>query len=284
MTRKGIGIYNLGWNGGILSGALLFSLLLSIDRLDLVLTVPIFSNGLNFFLVIFLFVEQKHYIENNKENLEKSIISKDSSERKRNSNGIRLLLGNKMIISGIIYILFYGLVLGVITTTTTNLYKSKDLAMLIGLLDALRLALQATSSSKIRFEKTNILFKVTGIFIALIGIFVALILSTMYFSPVAFLVIYPCTGFLMGIIYTEAMAILVAGKDDKKKGFLMGIFESMIGVGFFIGPLVAGYITEYFSYALSYTAGLFSIFFLLLVSLIIKFISRKKEKVAPRHE
>lgn len=271
LTRKGIGVYNLGWNGGILTGGLLLSLLLSFDRLDLVLTVPMVSNCINLFLVVFLFAEQKHYLENNK----KQEISKEKGASR--SNGFKQMLqGNKLLPFGITYILFYGFLLGIITTTTTNLYKFKDIAMLIGITDSLRIAFQAASSSKIRFNQSRILLKVTGLFASLIGIFFTLVLGTIFFSPVAFLVIYPVLGFVMGIIYTEAMAIMVADKDDKKKGFLMGIFESMIGIGFFLGPLIAGYITEYYSYVLSYTTGLLSIFVLFLGSLCIKVIYKYK--------
>jgi MFS family permease len=119
--------------------------------------------------------------------------------------------------------------------------------------------------------------KVTGLFISLIGIFFSLVMGTIFFSPLTFLLIYPVLGFLMGIIYTEAMAIMVADKDDKKKGFLMGIFESMIGVGFFLGPLIAGFITEYYSYVLSYTTGLLSIFVLIIVSPCIHLIYKYKK-------
>ena len=82
-------------------------------------------------------------------------------------------------------------------------------------------------------------------------------------------------GFGNGISYAASI-LSVLGRWRGSRGYAAGIFESLIGVGYFIGPLVGGIVSE-----LSLEAPYLFSFVLSLVVILIQVVSFIKK---PRNE
>jgi MFS family permease len=158
---------------------------------------------------------------------------------------------------GLVMIFVYGFALGSLSTTTTNLFKAWGVATLVGFTEAIRLAAQGLTASKVRLGKQHVAFKMIGTGGLLAAMFIVMSnLSIAYSPPVSdvlaigtavaiFMGLYAINGLLFGITYAESMNMVITSGSTSKRGLLMGLFESSIGAGFFIGPYMAGFITEF---------------------------------------
>jgi MFS family permease len=68
-----------------------------------------------------------------------------------------------------------------------------------------------------------------------------------------FLLSFFIFGFGSGVTYSNCI-FFILNLWGKKKGYAAGVFESIIGLGYFVGPLVGGAISE-FSPNLPYLYG-----------------------------
>jgi MFS family permease len=120
------------------------------------------------------------------------------------------------------------------------------------------------TASKVRLGKQHVTFKLVGTGSLLTAMFLVMAaLSVLYAPPVAdvlvigtavaiFMSLYAISGLLFGVTYAEAMNMVITSGSTRKRGLLMGVFESSIGAGFFIGPYMAGFITEFATFHESY--------------------------------
>ncbi|MBS7610747.1 MFS transporter [Candidatus Bathyarchaeota archaeon] len=74
-------------------------------------------------------------------------------------------------------------------------------------------------------------------------------------TALVFAISFAFFGFGAGVLYASSIATLL--KDwGSKKGYASGLFESLIGVGYFLGSLTGGFVSEYAPNA-PYILGLF---------------------------
>ena len=64
----------------------------------------------------------------------------------------------------------------------------------------------------------------------------------------AFSISLSLLGFGTGILYAASIEVILKSWSSAK-GYAAGIFESLIGAGYFLGPLVGGFVAEYFQSA-----------------------------------
>lgn len=85
-------------------------------------------------------------------------------------------------------------------------------------------------------------------------------------STLSFLICFPLFGFGAGISYAASIASVLKWRRSSR-GYAAGVFESLIGVGYFLGPLIGGFLSN-FAGNVPYIYG----FFLSLVALLIQLI------------
>ncbi|MHA1714743.1 MAG: MFS transporter [Promethearchaeota archaeon] len=268
LKKSGVGKFNLGWNAGVLAGSISLFFMLYLERLDLVLTVPIFLQFTNFFCIVIAYHNlssaNKPRYPDNKTKVQKLPDNGTNNQDKSNKFSILLAL---------ILIFGYGAYLGLIATTTTNFYKFLGIPMLIGIQDAVRISIQGFSRSKLKFKYTHLFLKLLGILFSMISISLVMAFTLVNFNFPLFLMLYGLIGLIMGLLYSESIHMIMESKN-KKRGFLMGIFEQSIGIGFFTGPLLAGYLTEYHSYQMSYFISGIVALSIVVTAIIIKLIEK----------
>lgn len=78
------------------------------------------------------------------------------------------------------------------------------------------------------------------------------------------------------MFYTAALSLLLIS-SDKNKGLAVGIYTTMMGIGFSIGPIIGGIMAEKMSYNLCYISSMF----IALSAIIIIFLGLPTEKTSP---
>ncbi len=128
-----------------------------------------------------------------------------------------------------------------------------------------------------RLDKKNVTFKLIGTGVLLAATFLAMASLSVLFAPplmdpfvtgiavAIFMGCFAIAGLLFGITYAEAMNMVITSGSTNRRGLLMGLFESSIGVGLFLGPYMAGVITEFATFHASYFVTAFLLFLLLAV-------------------
>lgn len=250
ISRSGITIYNTGWVSGSLIGQVLLSCITVIDMrlIDLVIILPVLSQGFNLFLTIKKFNVPQNSTSNAPVVTEKI----DFNVNKSHVPQVKASIFIAMLALSLIFL--YAFSQNSLSTATTNLYKAEGVAMLVGFTEAIRLACQTYASNRIKIGNIYKEIKLLILSGILAALFVTMALFTNSFEVFSFMALYSVTGFLFGIIYGEAMNLLVNSGASKKRGLLMGFFESFIGIGTLFGPLLAGYLTQFSTYAASYNA------------------------------
>jgi len=64
------------------------------------------------------------------------------------------------------------------------------------------------------------------------------------YTTLTFLVCFLIFGFGAGVSYAASIS-LILGRWGSSRGFAAGVFESLIGLGYFVGPLIGGAVSEY---------------------------------------
>jgi MFS family permease len=262
VARRGQGIYNLGWSMGVLCGQVVLSSMSLAGLLDVALLIPVASQGVNFAMVFLFF----RVVMNRSDAVAVTPEPASDVEGGSPSRSPRHVVRPGLVLAllGLAMIFVYGLALGSLSTTTTNLFKAWGVATLVGFTEAIRLASQGVTASKVRLGKQHVTFKLVGTGSLLTAMFLVMAaLSVLYAPPVAdvlvigtavaiFMSLYAISGLLFGVTYAEAMNMVITSGSTRKRGLLMGVFESSIGAGFFIGPYMAGFITEFATFHESY--------------------------------
>jgi len=244
ISRRGMSTYNLGWNLGVLFGQVLLSFI-TFWNIDMALVVPVVSQGLNLIIVIKWFHVPKNIAG-------RAPVMETPEEIKSGNKHGHVNMHVLTLLLGLIFIFMYGFGLGDLSTSTTNLYEAQGFGALVGFTEAARLACQGFTSSKVRLHKHLVQFKLVLVSGLLVVIFVIMAFLSDIFIISVFIALFACSGLLFGILYAESMNLVVMSGSTAKRGLLMGMFESFIGLGFFIGPLLAGYITQFIAYSTSY--------------------------------
>nr|MDO8084310.1 hypothetical protein [Candidatus Sigynarchaeum springense] len=280
IARRGQGIYNLGWSLGVLAGQVVLSSMSMAGLLDVVLLFPLASHGVNLAIVLLFFrvvmsgpvrvpdtIAPVH-------NVHETHDLQQLGRRGRYSRPV-LKTGRVVALLGLTLIFVYGFALGSLSTTTTNLFKAWGVATLVGFTEAIRLSTQSFTASKVRLDKNNVMFKVIGTGGLLAAMFLVMASLSMFFAPPLLdssstytavgisMTLYAVSGLLFGITYAEAMNMVLMSGSTKRRGLLMGLFESSIGAGFFLGPYMAGVLTEFATFQESYVVTAMVLFSLL---------------------
>lgn len=252
ITRKGMSTYNAGWNGGVLAGQLVLSLFIGLGLLDECLMImPVVAQSVNVCLAVVAFKVMN--VNGDGEGSTRS--TQETAVRIPNGHAREARARNAGVILALVFIFLYGFSLGGLATTTTNLFKAKGIALLVGIAESVRLVLQGVGVSKIELRKRFLAPQVVVVLAGLAAIMA--VMSTLAENDIPigwFLVLLGAGGLLFGIVYSEAINMIARDGAGRKRGFLMGLFESSIGIGFFSGPLLAGYLTQEVSYSASYLA------------------------------
>lgn len=88
-------------------------------------------------------------------------------------------------------------------------------------------------------------FTESGLFI--IGpVFFTLSTAMITFSSTSFLfaIAFAVLGFASGIAYSASLSLMLRGRSSKR-GLATGLFEGMIGLGYLLGPLIGGILSEF---------------------------------------
>lgn len=253
-TKQGISIFNVGWNSGILAGGLALSTLLFFDLLDVALVAPAILNGGNLVLLI---VFMREPVENRKEQRNRAMAVRKQAQEDPSPEAERHRVKSRKtrlstIILGIGIICVFALQMGGYTTTITNYFKSVHQEEWLGVLDALRLTFQLVGSSKLLLPSKHrqVQLALISCGIAGLGIIMALAVPSIVTWP--FFILFPVLGLLLGMVYAACIELVSSSAAEDKRGTMMGFFEASIGIGFFVGPTVAGIITDSITYMLSF--------------------------------
>ncbi|MEX2680614.1 MAG: MFS transporter [Candidatus Sigynarchaeota archaeon] len=292
ISRRGQGMYNLGWSLGVLGGQVVLSSMSMVGLLDVVLLVPLASHGINLVIVILFF----RVVMNKSGRVNDVVVHADDGHEAhehqhdgRQNHHVHHVVktGRVVALFGLVLIFVYGFALGSLSTTTTNLFKAWGIATMIGFTEAIRLATQSFTASKVRLGKKNVTFKIIGTGGLLSAMFLVMASLSMFFAPPLqdlslvgaaigiFMAIYACSGLLFGITYAEAMNLVLMSGSTKQRGLLMGMFESSIGAGFFLGPYMAGVLTEFTTFPDSYLVTAMILFSLLAICVVMALYLRR---------
>lgn len=146
-------------------------------------------------------------------------------------------------IGGVVFNIFpaYAVGLGIPAYTVGLIMLINGLFRLIAFLETYRI--EAKFGRRFMF--------LTG---SLIMVFASALTAVGSTAP-TFAISFALFGFGAGVLYASSIAALL--KDwGSKKGYAGGLFESLIGVGYFLGSLTGGFVSEYAPNA-PYILGLF---------------------------
>ncbi|MHA1683945.1 MAG: MFS transporter [Promethearchaeota archaeon] len=270
ITRRGLSMYNFGWNGGILVGALSISLILFLDMLQLALVIPMIVTSINLLIQCLFFKEPFPDHHHKKEIEEKETgDSENHTHSLRDSKKVILFLG-----FGLIWT--FSFQMGGLSTNTTNFLKYAGQEMWLGILDSIRLVFQIIGSSKVHLKGKNVQERLVIFALVIAFLMIPLGLFTIPMNIIPFFFIYPVIGLLLGILYAECLNLVASNATQAKRGKMMGLFEMSIGFGFFVGPTLAGFFTEVMTYLFSYIAcGVIDSLLIITIYLIFFMKSRK---------
>ena len=273
-TKKGLGWYNVGWNAGLLAGSLMFYVLMTMNDLDLVITLPVIIQVINLLLMLF-YKDLKPLHEPVNSNRSKMDMSPLNVAAQIASLGKKVRSVIPIII-GYVFVFTYGFALNWIYMTTTNLLDFLGVASILGILEALRITCQGVTSSRSFIGKKRVGGKVLVLYLLMCGLVGLMGLSTTGIGYLNFLVLAPLIGIVMGFIYFEALNMAVntsAGKNNE--GTVMGLFEGIGSTGSFLGALYAGYFTQVSTFSQSYFIGIGTFIVLIIACGLLYFASWK---------
>jgi MFS family permease len=246
LTTKGLGLYNLGWNAGMLCGSFLYAILAYENMVEVVLMCPVAIQAVNLYLMAFY--KDCGILKTSKPKKQKGdrTLSVDDAVMK-----YRAVLP---VVLGVLFVFTYAVFINWVYITTTNLVAFLGLAPLIGVFEALRITMQGISSFKVKPSNKHALARV----FVLLAVMDAFIVVMAFFTKHVwlFLFLFPSLGFIMGLVYYDSLDMVTnAASSRGNEGFVLGIFEAMGSIGGFGGSLLAGFITQVSTFSASYAWG-----------------------------
>ena len=272
-TGNGISLFNLGWNIGLLGGAISFLLLMEPGWLFLVLFIPLIVQAINLVLMAF-------YKDIKKEKLPAQCKDGHLIDKEKEQSNIYA------VVLGIFIVFMYGFSLNLVYTTTTNFFNFLETSFALkviwtlGILETLRIAFQTITSTKFKHGNGSRYKIVLFTCFAILAIMVAMGLSAGNIWYILFFGWYPFLGIVMGSNYAESINMVENAGFTGKKGQIMGFFEASGSIGAFIGPFVAGYVTQTSTYPASYFIGAIIFVPMIATVFLIVMLSRKKNNNA----
>lgn len=253
--------YNLGWNGGIVIGSISLMLVtipsnydMILDLLFLAMVITGILLGINLILGIKKFRDVR--IQFSEKNLIDNSVVKVQVQPK-----IQVL---KKCWIALLIIITISFTIGQTGMTIMNQFTaisltsiSLNLIFFISFFSLLRAIFQTIGSSSIKIPKQpetrypkvliilSSLFLLMGCIIILfpnIGI-EGLILISLCMIPI---------GLFFGIMYATSLAKVINDSKNDHPEFFQSLFESIQGLGIFLGQITSGAITEQFSYSIPY--------------------------------
>ncbi len=141
-----------------------------------------------------------------------------------------------------------------ITTVSGNAIVAVNLLPWIPIIDTTRQMAQLTTSGTYKVAKPA-LKDVTHIItlmsvIALLSGGASTLLTKGGIIVIAF--VLGIHGLLSGVLYNATMQIILHDAPANQRGRFQGLYEAVTGLGFFVGPIMAGIVSEFKGYPTSY--------------------------------
>lgn len=236
--------YNTGWNAGTIAGQACVWVMVSAGALELLLFMPLIGYVMNAVLTW-------RYLPA----LPPASAPGEGPASPRQAQepwtGRHAALALPVVV-GLGVAAVYGYYIGGVQTTTTNLFERSGAAMHVGLVEMIRQAFQTLAVMKIKLRPAASRAGLATVTWLLAGILAVVALVSTNLILVVFIGVYAAIGLLSGVIFTEAQNLVLSNTRDEHRGKMAGLYEAVIGIGFFFGPLVAGVITEFSTYPASY--------------------------------
>ncbi len=251
-----IRIYNLSWNLGVVLGNVLVTSYASVSAdpavlFPIIIQVLVWSTVINSIIIGLLL--GKHGTNRNVPSHPVIVVASPNVVRSSIpvSVGIVLvaLFTFSFNIGGIL-----GNVFNQVTAISANATFAMNLLPWIPIIDTTRQMAQLAASGTYKGKKPalsvitriitlmSVLALVSGIasnFLAKGGLSVIVIVLGIH-------------GILSGILYNATMKIIIHDAPVHQRGRFQGLYEAVLGLGFFVGPIVAGAISEVKGYLPSY--------------------------------
>ena len=221
--------FNLSWGSATVVAPMIGGLL--VTALGAESRIPFISLAIILFTLSFLSILAIREVRDVKlsRGKYKGAERRGASDPVRNAIIVILLFST---IGGIIFNLFpaYAVDLGILASEVGLIMLFNGLFRLIAFLQAYRI------ERKIGEKRTLLL----GAAVMAISLILTAFDGTTLILSVALSMI----GFSAGVLYAESISIML-GKSGHARGYAAGLFESLIGVGYFLGSLVGGAAAEY---------------------------------------
>jgi len=215
--------YNVSWSSAIIVGPQLGGLLITWFFIRAPFLVAIAA----FFLAIVLLLPGT--VANSNRPHHMSHLNK-SEKRVRNDPKVFPLIS-------VFLLAFTAAILNAIFPAyATQLSVSADLIGLMFLLSGLTQTLMILLANRLRSKLGEGMMLLLSSFF----LFFALIMIALTLATPIFFVSFAIFGFGQGMAYSTALLLVLKGSASRR-GKAAGLFESTLGVGYFIGPLVGGF-------------------------------------------
>ncbi len=230
--------FNLSWGSATIIGPMIGGLLISTIGIKTPFAV---SSAISITLALLAVRIVKEQLRGKP--VEKREISTSSGNRSVSIVGAVVAVLLFSTIGGIIFNIFpaYAVGLGIPAYTVGLIMLINGLFRLIAFLETYKI--------EAKFGR-YFMFLTGSLIMALASALTAIGSTALVFS-----ISFAFFGFGSGVLYASSIATLL--KDwGSRKGCASGLFESLIGVGYFLGSLIGGFVSEYAPHA-PYILGLF---------------------------
>jgi len=224
--------FNFSWNGGSIFGFLTGGIAVFIlNNNYIVFNICFISSFLMIIPLIFLKIPNKKSISN---------FIKSNPSKNINFQNSQINLATFSIFIPIILILIYSITYGTINILVSAKYEFLGYsAYLTYILVFARTSIATLSSfiaSKYKIQNLKLVFTISAGYFIIFNIIFAF--TTEFYI---YLLIYLIMGFFGINLYTISLKFFLEKNSYKETAFYTGLFEAIIGIGFGIGPIIAGF-------------------------------------------
>jgi len=221
--------FNISWSSAMVFGPLLGGVLItewSIKAPFLFSLFAAFSFGLLGLLII---------VEPSKREKEAAQLTFESKDKRNRQGSILIALASTFLFSSMV-----GIILSLFPSYATDLGINP---FEIGLITFVFAATRTVTF----YQANRIEFRLGKLGMFLLGSLTLGLASFLTFhstSTALFAVCFLIFGFGAGVSYAASISFILR-RWESSRGYAAGVFESLIGVGYFVGSLIGGIISEY---------------------------------------
>ena len=221
--------FNLSWGSGIIIGPMIGGSLIS--ALGIKAKAPFYvSSAISLALSLLTIVIVREMLEN------KPARKYESSEPSKST----LISISTAVISILLLYSITGIVISLFPAYATSLGIQAYEVGIIMLLNGLFRLIAFFEAYRIKSKVgANRMFLSGSLTLAIASALIAISSTTFMFS-----IALSALGFGAGILYAASIARILGGRESAR-GYAAGLFESLIGAGYFLGSLAGGFVAEY---------------------------------------